>query len=221
MIGDMAEPAPLLILTAVLAEARTVAAALGTRCPAIGVPVRLEDGDRTVELHLIGIRGRHLPSGLNEAGVIVLAGLAGGLDPAAAVGDLVIEGWPGPLPSGFPARQGRIICSEQLVSTPEQKADLFAATGGMAVDMESDAVRRAAGNVPVVHVRAISDAAGDSINPAMLTWVDPIGRPRPGALAMGLLRRPMVAAELAKLARNVRIATRALAAAMPRIVAGM
>jgi adenosylhomocysteine nucleosidase len=206
---------PLIILTAVMTEARAVAEALGIRCPAVGKPTRA-DRPRPLELHVIGIGGRHFSGGLDHAAGILLAGLAGGLDPGLRVGEVIVDGRADPIP---PAKPGRIVCSRLLVATPAQKAELFRQTGAAAVDMESDAVRRAAGNVPIVHLRAISDAAGDSIDPAILKWVDSVGRPSGGRLAMGLLKRPMLAAELVRLARHVRIATRALAVAVPGAVA--
>jgi adenosylhomocysteine nucleosidase len=205
---------PLIILTAVRTEALAVARALGMLCPKAGIPTR-NDRPRPLELHVIGIGARHLPSGLDHAGGILLAGLAGGLDPALHVGDVIVDGLAAPIP---PALTGRIVCSRSLVSTPAQKTELFRQTGAAAVDMESDAVRRAAGNVPIVHLRAISDAAEDSINPAILKLVDEMGRPRAGALAMALLKRPELAAGLVKLGRNARIATRALGEAVKEIV---
>jgi adenosylhomocysteine nucleosidase len=215
MMLSVTDRAPLIILTAVVTEARAVARALRIATPAVNRPSSL-DRLRPLELHLIGIGARHLPTGLDRAAGIILAGLAGGLDPAFHVGDVIIDGWKGPPIAS--ARAGQIACSRQIVGTPLEKAELFRQTGAAAVDMESDAVRQAAGNVPFVHLRAISDAADDAIDAEIVNWVDAVGRPRPRALAMGLLARPMRAAYLARLGLNVRIATRALEAAVPTVV---
>ncbi len=140
---------------------------------------------------------------------VLLAGLAGGLDPSLAVGDLVLDGG-----AGGRIRRGLIHTSPTIVSTANEKARLFAATGAPAVDMEGLAARGFAKKLglPFLHLRAISDAATDALDPALLNWVDPFGRPRPLAAAAGLLRDPRRVAGVVRLARASQMALRCLSA---------
>ena len=138
---------------------------------------------------------------------VLLAGLAGGLDPSLAVGDLVLDGG-----AGGGMRRGLIHTSPTIVSTANDKARLFAATGALAVDMEGLAARGFAKklNLPFLHLRAISDAATDGLDPALLNWVDSFGKPRPLAAAAGLLRDPRRVAGVIRLARASRVALKRL-----------
>ena len=140
---------------------------------------------------------------------VLLAGLAGGLDPSLAVGDLILDA-----DGEFGLRRGAIHTAAGIVSTPDAKARLFARTGAAAVDMEGLAARRFANNLnlPFLHLRAISDAATDSLDPALLGWVDPFGKPRPFAAAAGLLRDPRRVAGVVRLARASQMALRCLSA---------
>jgi len=172
------------------------------------------------EVRVIGIRAKRLPAALpHEAiGGIILAGFAGALDPSLHVGDVVVDGW-SKQPLDF--RCGKIHTAAGIVATPSAKAALFKETGALAVDMEGEMVRRAAASlgVPFLHVRAISDSAADSLDPAVLEFVDDVGRMRPMALTLGLLRRPGLVPKLSRLGANARLAGQKLGSAILRIVA--
>ncbi len=72
---------------------------------------------------------------------------------------------------------GRICSSDKIVSTPTEKAELFRQTGALAVDMESDRVRKWAGEngIPFIGIRAISDTADEALDPAVVGLVDEMG----------------------------------------------
>jgi adenosylhomocysteine nucleosidase len=196
------EPKKLLIFTAIRAEAKAVRRALEASAATIGV---------SWQVRIVGIRANRLDAALprETIGGIILAGFAGALDPSLKVGDVVVEGWSGE-PLGF--RCGKIHTAGEIVATPAAKAVLFAATRALAVDMEGEIVRQAANTlgVPFLHVRAITDSAADSLEPAVLGFVDDVGSVRPMALTLGLLRRPGLIPELSRLGVNARLAGRNL-----------
>jgi 4-hydroxy-3-methylbut-2-en-1-yl diphosphate reductase len=136
-----------------------------------------------------------------EAGAVVVAGVAGGLDPSLRAGDVVVASevrdgkgrialrGSAPLAAelrrmGLRVRCGPIVSSDHIVNSSDARERL-AATGALAVDMESAAVVRAlderAEKVPVAVVRVIVDTA-----------YTPITRLRTvpaGAKALWVLRR--------------------------------
>jgi hypothetical protein len=82
--------------------------------------------------------------------------------------------------------------------------------------MENAIVRRAAGKagIPFIGIRAISDRADQSIDPAVLSLVDDLGQPRPLAIAGLLLRKPRMVNELRQLQKQGELAAAALGAAV-------
>jgi hypothetical protein len=210
------------ILSAVALEARAIALAWGLKCPEPGRPARSTGHAPIIEIHLIGIRARQLPGEPGEAPVaaIIMAGLAGALDPALEIGDLVIDDCPADFIPPISHRVGRIVCSDALVTTPADKQRLRDETGALAVDMESAAARALAQamKVPFIHIRGISDTAAESLDPAIMHLVDGFGRPRPMSVAGTLLRRPRLVPQLAQLGRNAKIAAANLAAGVAAMV---
>jgi adenosylhomocysteine nucleosidase len=108
---------------------------------------------------------------------VVSVGLGGALSPALAVGDWVVAdrivgdgeawptetGWAAELQArlGAKAHLGPIAASETMVVDAASKAALRAATGALAVDMESHVAARfaAAHGLPFAVLRVISDGA--------------------------------------------------------------
>ena len=211
-----------IILTAVLIEAKAVARALGLRRPSPNHPTISKDSAPLIDLHLIGIGAPRVPSDLGspEDTLVIMAGLAGGLDPSLRVGDVVIDDCPPGLMPEVSHRTGRLHSSEAVITTPAQKAALFAQTRALAVDMETATVRTAAGRqgIPFLAIRAISDAADEVLDPAVLKLVDAFGRPRPLAIAAALTRRPGLAASLKRLGASSRQAAGNLGVAVAGIV---
>lgn len=212
---DMAEPG-VLILTAVRLEGRAVAKGLGIRAAAPGEPSRGRVGGREIVLHWIGVGARSLgdiePEGAGWA--VILAGLAGALDPSLQVGDVVVDGPVTSPPAGV--RLGKILSVDHLVSTPAEKEQLHRETGASAVDMETGAVTAWAERqgLPLWNVRAISDRADQTLNPDLLHLIDPWGRPRPLRVARRLLGGPSRVKELRELGRAANFAAGRLAAAI-------
>ena len=175
-----------------------------------------------VEIHLVGIGATKLPAGLGMPPPIgfIMAGLAGALDPSLRIGDVVIDDCPGEFLPHAQCRAGKIVTSKTIVATPSEKRLLFEKTGALAVDMESAVVRAVAAklNVPFVSIRAISDAAGESLDPAVLRMVDKFGNPRLIDLAFAIIGKPALIPRLVRLGRSSNVAAKNLAAAVFSIV---
>ena len=161
-----------------------------------------------VEVHVIGLRAANVPE-LPSNTRVILAGLAGALDPTLRPGDLVIDTPISGLPQDLPWRVGSIHTSDQLVSTHAEKAALFRETAALAVDMERAILCHVAQNV--MGLRAISDPADMTLDPAVLRFIDNSGRPRPLTVAATLLRRPSLLPHLLTLRRNTNLALQNLA----------
>jgi adenosylhomocysteine nucleosidase len=142
---------------------------------------------------------------------LVSFGLAGGLAPPAASGDLVLadavvlpEGarittdsaWRQHLIAALRAA-GRphlaaVAGSDRLLTTVAAKRALFEATGALAVDMESHVVATAAAAAgrPFVVIRAIADRHDQALPGAAAVALGPSGEVRLRALTRALLERP-------------------------------
>jgi adenosylhomocysteine nucleosidase len=140
---------------------------------------------------------------------VVTAGLAGGLDPALKVGDLVLEADEGfsqtetILRSG--ARRGRFHLVSHVATTAAAKAELRRTTGADAVDMESAVIRelcRARG-IPSATLRVISDAANEDLPIDFSELVNADQQLQFGRLAGRLLRSPGKIPSLVRLGRTV------------------
>ena len=214
----------LLILTAVQIEARAVYEALSLH-PAGPRVWRSEPAQRpAVELQVVGVRAVQLPDGVNRQNtrLLIMAGVAGALDPSLKVGDIIVDDFPAGAEGSRPARlrQGTIHTSQTIVGTPAQKAELWAQTHALAADMENARVREwaAALGIPFVAVRAISDAAHEALDPAVLGFIDPFGNVKPAAMAATLLRKPGMIPDLLRLGASAKLARQALGRAIAEIV---
>ncbi len=196
----------LLILTALRYEASAIAKRLGHADLRVIGPraVGLGDVDHAAEC-----RG------------VIMAGLAGALDPTLVIGDVVVDSPPDWGMTGAGWRRGAIHTADEIVATVEEKRLLFAATGALAVDMENALARGFAARlgVPFLGIRAISDRADEPLDPATLRWINHTGGLRPARLAADLCRRPGLIPSLVRLGRRSRIAVEALADAVQQVVA--
>jgi len=177
-------------------------------------------------------KAEELTQYLIEAGAegVVSFGVAGGLDPHLAPGDLVIanevdlggaslkadEEWGKRIHNLLPkARMGVVCAAPDAVLTPAAKAHLHAESGGLTIDLESGAVAEvcAAAGKPFAVIRAVADPAGRTIPEFALKGLAEDGRTRALPVILGLLGRPHKLPALLGLARDNRAALEALGAA--------
>src|SRR5438876_11514560 len=103
---------------------------------------------------------------LPDVDVLISAGYAGGIAPPAARGLIVVDTADPRLDHALPqAIRGRIADSQTMVSKRQARVRLAWATGAIAVDMESAAVAKVAGQrgIPFAAVRAITDGPDDDL----------------------------------------------------------
>ena len=206
------------ILTALLPEARAVARAfhLQTRF----ANQYISGGGVTVAL--VGPCAKVMDREcLTAARGVIMCGLGGALRTDLAVGDVVIQGECGPI-SGLAHRffRGKIATSEKHTATPAQKAALFEQSGALAVDMETQPVQALAHclHIPFLAVRAISDTATGTLDPAFLKFVNAHGRPRVGRALAHLARHPTKLAGMLQIRRATNVALANLATTLVAIV---
>jgi hypothetical protein len=216
-------PVPtLFIFTAVAMEAKAVATALGMGYSTPGRPVTKRLGNCAVSIYLVGLRAKAVRQGIggDAPSCVLMAGLAGALDPTLAIGDLIIDDLPDGIAMPQACRKGKICTQDAIVATPEEKAKLFADTGAVAVEMENATVRNWAGRVGAafVAIRAISDRADQTLDPRVLALVDEWGRPRILAVTKILVSRPSLIPHLIRLARDSKEAAQQLGEAVSEFV---
>jgi len=86
-------------------------------------------------------------------------------------------------------RVGAILGLDRMLSSPQEKADAFARTGALAIDMESHHVARAAAErgLPFIAVRAVSDQADEALPAIMASFVDGEGQTKMSAVLAALI----------------------------------
>jgi len=179
-------------------------------------------------LRAIAAGGPRLPP-LIEAAIadgatgILSFGIAGGLDPALPPGTAIIAGaiiagverWPADtawrdrLAARLPdAQLGDLAGVDLPVMTQADKQALAAATGALAVDMESHIAARlaAAHGLPFAALRVICDPAGRTIPPAAIAGMREDGGTALGAILLALLRAPGQLPAMMRLAADARTA---------------
>lgn len=155
-------------------------------------------------------------------------GIAGGLDAALRPGDIVLpdtvlsaggarhrvsEGWHAAVMPELPrVAIGTLLAARQPIASVAEKAAVRAASGALAVDMESGAVAEAAAEagLPFLALRIIADPADRAIPAAALRGIAPDGSRRPLAVLLSLMTRPADLGPLVRLARDSDAALRQL-----------
>lgn len=165
-----------------------------------------------------------------DADVLISIGLAGGLDPALACGDVVVataviaaDGASFPTDREWRAHAAHDLAgvggpvaapvygSDVAITSVAEKAALLK-TGAVAVDMESHGVARAAAarNLPLLVLRVIADPADRAIPLCALGGMAPDGSTPALPVLGALLLRPWEIPAIARLARDSRRAHRTL-----------
>ncbi len=156
---------------------------------------------------------------------LVSFGLAAGLAPGLRPGDLVLAeavrlpdgrrlptdaAWRSGLlaalaEAGVAANLGTIAGAEHMLTTPAGKLALQQASGARAADMESHVVAdvASAAAIPFIALRAISDAADQTVPALAARFLEPQGRIRLTAL-IGVVGRPLELTRLLRLGLETR-----------------
>jgi adenosylhomocysteine nucleosidase len=179
------------ILTGSTAEARALASLAG---PRFRIAVSAADASRAEAQARAFLR--------DGAVGLISAGLCGALDPRLRTGDALrpaaILDADGHRYATAGGAAGRVFGSDRLVRTPEEKAQLFATSKALAVDMESHRVARvaAASCVPFLALRVVADTAAETLPKGAATLLDKTGNAPPHRLAALSLREPLLAARM-------------------------
>ncbi|MDP7070992.1 MAG: hypothetical protein QF561_06560 [Phycisphaerales bacterium] len=155
--------------------------------------------------------------GVEGAGPLVLAGVAGALVPEVCSGTahVVSEVFTdeGIRVSGVLHGGIRVTGAEAVVATPADKAALAERTGAQIVDMESHAFVEAAEQAgrPWAIVRGVSDGVEHHLPAGCDGWFTQAGRLRPFVTARALARRPGDILPLMAFGRRTRVAMQEVA----------
>ena len=162
----------------------------------------------------------------NAMGILSF-GIAGGLAPDSNPGDIIIASgvaahgqvwktdsdWSARLADALPhAQRGLMAGSDIPVATLAAKSALFAATGAIAIDMESHIAARiaAAHGLPFASLRVVADAATRQLPPAALAGLSPGGAINISGVLKSLARRPSQLPALLAVSADTRTAMLAL-----------
>jgi adenosylhomocysteine nucleosidase len=163
----------------------------------------------------------------NGCGIVVGAGVAGGLKPGMKPGDLVlpeeiledaggdVQKWPTNSPAqgrlslllgraGIQVYGGKLFSSPVAILSPGEKLSLHRKTAALAVDMESAGIACAAreSGVPFLIFRAICDPADRTVPVELSSAIAQNGAVRVPTLLGHLARKPTLIIEILHLRRD-------------------
>ena len=150
---------------------------------------------------------------------VISVGICGGLAPELPIGAAVIASeavwqneriptdarWREALATRLPrAISGGVAGIDSIVTEPAAKAVLHRETGAAAVDMETHIAARVAADhrLPFAALRVISDAATDTLPPAVLHAIGPDGKVRHAAMLRAIAVQPTQIPALIRTGRN-------------------
>jgi hopanoid-associated phosphorylase len=118
--------------------------------------------------------------------------------------------------AGLHAEPGDLLGADEAAASRARKAALFAATGAVAIDLESHIVARSAAHAggSFIVLRAVADPAERDLPRAALEGLDPTGMPAIGRVFHSVLRHPGQILPLIRLAGDTRRALLALRSAL-------
>jgi adenosylhomocysteine nucleosidase len=118
--------------------------------------------------------------------------------------------------AGLGAVSGDVLGASAPAASSARKEALHAATGAIAIDLESHLVARAASRAgkPFLVLRAIADPASRALPEAALIGLDASGRPALNRVLLSVLRNPRQIPALLRLAGDTRRALLALGSAL-------
>ena len=110
------------------------------------------------------------------------------------------------------ALEGPVFGASSIVATQSEKQRAWAATGALAVDLESEIVARAAATlgIPFLVLRTIADTARRTLPPASVIPLAEDGTPDRARVFANVLRRPSQLAGMIGLAHETGMALSAL-----------
>ena len=166
---------------------------------------------------------------------VISAGFAGGLREGFAVGDTILANeildvnggrwrstWPVDLASrgDVALRRSRLLTAPGIIATPAEKRRLGHEHDAVAVDMESAIVAQRCADraIPFGALRAISDPVEMELSCDLVSLFGD-ARPSISRVAGALCDRPALVKEMWRLARNTRVAAKALAATLNALLA--
>jgi len=175
---------------------------------------------------------RELDDAAGGASAILSMGLCGALDQGLQPGDWVVATkivsaassggepaldadpeWAAAIARTLPgARSGAMMGSDVMMADAEAKRAAFAATGALAVDMESHVAAAVAArrSLPFAAARVVSDAADRSLPKAAQAGMAPDGSMDIGAVLKALAADPRQLPALIRVGREAQVAFRAL-----------
>jgi len=210
----------ILILTAIRMEADAIARQFRRSGPRGNIPVEIPSRMPAM-LSVIGMGALRLPdlSGLPYA-AIIMAGLAGGLDPNLVVGDVIVDQQSTWRASRIPFRKGKFHSTDKVVESAADKAKLYEQTRASVAEMENAKVRAAAASysIPFLGIRSVSDSADESLDPAVLQFIDPFGGVRYGDVVGHVFKRPSLVMKLRHLRKSSALALGTLGEAVRKMI---
>ena len=183
---------------------------------------------------VVGAGNRERTEALIEAAAtgmdcLVSFGIAGGLAPRLPSGTVIVSGnvvserqrWTvddkyhtrlNEFASGIGAVEGPVFAASAVLATRSEKQRAWAATGALAVDLESEIVARVAAalGIPFLVLRTVADTARRDLPPASLIPLAADGTLNHSRIFAAVLRRPFQLAGLIGLAHETRRALSAL-----------
>jgi hypothetical protein len=132
--------------------------------------------------------------------------------------DLVEQFQAAAVAEGLPVHPGRLVTSRHIIADPSSKAELRDKSGAWAVDMETVGIVEVAdeASLPWVAVRAIVDAATDTLPPACVAMLREDGHVATGRLLRMMCRSPQLLWHLLRLASDTATARRHLSQVFER-----